>query len=386
MTPQELRDLVIGVRCVVLRYNPIRFPVGLLSSGRPDATSPVGVSGNYFRTVQRLRKTLRGIDCHILVADSAGINVWCAAGVCDFNEHKIADAVHATGLATVVSHRRLILPQLAAVGVDLARLRAESGFSGTWGPARLEDLPVLLRGDGRVAGAMRLVRFPLADRFHNAVGLFDVFLLLPLALLIFLGTGAAAFALLANALVIFPLFLGYPLFPCRYPANSALIWGLVVTAAVALGGLALAPGSATVWVSVGTTLLAALLVAIDMLGSTPFYKTTIAHWLATGDNRSLFQPLVLDRCTGCGACEAVCPKGIFSLGTADGRGRRAVANLDAECCECLACLKQCPREAIANVHGALFKDDIKSVPDVARLVLGEPQAPPHRAIAREEPE
>jgi ferredoxin len=302
------------------------------------------------------------------VADSAGINVWCAAGVCDFNEHKIADAVNATALAGVVGHRVLVLPQLAAVGIDLSRLKQESGFQGTWGPASLDDLPEYLRA-GRATPVMRQVEFPAADRIHNAIGMFNVFLILPLVCLLIWGAREALFVLTMNFVNIFGTFLLYPRLPFRYPANNSIAVGLVALGLALADGLVRGP--ATTW-DLGFRLASggfvSLMVAIDMLGSTPFYKTTMAHWFATGDNRSLFQPEVLECCTGCGCCETVCPKGIFSLARSGAERPRAVADLDRECCECLACVKQCPALAITNVHGTLFKDDIKSVPQLAQVL------------------
>ena len=163
----SLKDRLIGLRCILLRYNPIRHDICLLKSGNPDRNSPVLVSGNYFHTVKRLQKAVEGIDCYILVACSAGINAWCAAGVCDFNEHKIADAVHAMDLADIVSHRQLILPQLAAVGIDLKKLNEESGFRGIWGPASLFDIPQFLERGKKATKDMRIVKSKLDEALDS---------------------------------------------------------------------------------------------------------------------------------------------------------------------------------------------------------------------------
>ena len=93
-----------------------------------------------------------------------------------------------------------------------------------------------------------------------------------------------------------------------------------------------------------------------LIGSTPFYKTTIVRWLTTGDNRSLFQPALNGRCTSCGNCLEVCPKGLFERDEA----KKIVVRLERECCECLACARQCPCNAIDNV-GTGFKDDIRGL-------------------------
>lgn len=351
-----LTDKLIEIRCILLKYNPIRHAEGLYPIGNPGPDSPVFVSGNYFLAVKRLLRSLSGHDCWLLVADSAGINVWCAAGVCDFNEHKISDAVHSCDLTEKVSHRRLILPPLAAVGINLRILEKECGFHGEWGPVHAEDLPVWFAAGGQLSSEMSRSRFPLHERWINAVGVFFVFF--PLALLLGLGNRRRRhFALLANGWNIFGVFLAYPFLGARYPANRSLQVGAMGAVLLCLHAL-LNPLARPLLR--GRLLLGGLLnilVSIDMLGSTPFYKTTIGHWFSSGDNCSLFQPRVTDACTGCRACIAVCPKGILELNPDT---RRVQAVLERECMECLACLKQCPVDAFENC-GQGFKDDIKSV-------------------------
>ena len=48
--------------------------------GAPDADSPVLVTANYKMTVDLLRRELAGLNAWLLVLDTRGINVWCAAG------------------------------------------------------------------------------------------------------------------------------------------------------------------------------------------------------------------------------------------------------------------------------------------------------------------
>lgn len=366
----NLNDVITSVRCVLLRYNPIRHSVGIFSCGSPGPDSPVIVSGNYFHTVKRLMNILAGTDCHLLVADSAGINVWCAAGVGDFNEHKISDAVNSLGLHGIVKHRNLVLPQLAAVGVDLGELKKECGFSGVWGPCSMDDLPVFLTGgaNSRVSRGMRLARFSFSDRFFNAVGMFNAFLAIPLVLLFSGRRREAHFAGQMNFMVIFGTFLFLPGPKVVSPSTFALLTGLAATAARELlsfmrgGDTSRLPGL-TARILIG--LFTSFMVAVDMLGSTPWYKTTIARWISSLSMESLFQPEVNDDCTGCGACAEVCPKGVFTFekGPA-GKGRRAVAERGAGCCECMACVMQCPARAVKNCGSWPIKDDIKSVPDL----------------------
>jgi ferredoxin len=307
---------------------------------------------------------LESFDCHLLVADSAGINVWCAAGVCDFNEHKIADAVLSTDLATTVEHRRIILPPLAAAGIDLKKLKEECGFSGVWGPVHAEDIPAYIKAEYKTDKTMRLVRFSFKDRLINACGVFNVFLGIPF-LLGWKNPRRRHFLLALNFYNIFGNFLLYPHIPAKHPANKSLLLGLLSLPAIFLYSLAKPAHRKDLPFYIFSAILINFLVSVDMIGSTPFFKTTIAHWLKTGNNQSLFQPEVTDACTKCGICERICPKGIFKINK---EAKSITLDTKLECTECLACIKQCPHKAIRNQAGHSYKDDIKSIADLEQFM------------------
>jgi hypothetical protein len=90
---------------------------GLYGSGAPDAESPVMVTANYKLSFDALRSHLAGISAWILVVNTRGINVWCAAGKGTFSTQEVDYRVKAARLADIVTHRRLILPQLSATGL-----------------------------------------------------------------------------------------------------------------------------------------------------------------------------------------------------------------------------------------------------------------------------
>ncbi len=336
------------------RYNPFRAEVGLRRIGQPDEESPVLVSGNFEHTVEQLEEVLQGQNCRLLVADSAGINVWCAAGVGDFNENKIIDAVVATELDKQVRHRRLIVPPLAAVGIDCKRLTRETGFTVIWGPTHLDDLPEFLRQGGKRSEAMRLARFPWRDRWENAVGMIGVFLFPILLIRRFPRQIGWYFFSLLHAVC--GSLLLYDRLPPKYPANKTALLG-VAQALTLLLSHRLRRRDPYLVERLVIGAVVHFLIAIDMIGSTPFYKSTIHHWLTTGNNRSLFQPYINDSCIDCGRCIDVCPKGIFERRVG---GNSVRVRLERECCECLACVKQCPVQAIEN-QGEGCKDDIRSL-------------------------
>lgn len=137
---------------------------GLYGVGSPTDRSPVLVTANYKMTFDRLRRELPGVDTWILVLDTKGINVWCAAGKGTFGTEELVRRIAETNLKHVVSHRNLILPQLGAVGVAAHEVAKQSGFKVTYGPVRAEDLKAFLAAGMKATPQMRTVRFPLWDR------------------------------------------------------------------------------------------------------------------------------------------------------------------------------------------------------------------------------
>ena len=145
-----------------MRY---RIAPGLYAVGCPDSQAPVLVTANYKMSFDALRRQLKGRHLWILVLETQGINVWCAAGKGTFGTEELVRRICATGLERLVSHRRLILPQLGAVGVAAHEVRKQSGFQVIYGPVLAIDLPVLLDGgENAVTADMRRVAFPLGER------------------------------------------------------------------------------------------------------------------------------------------------------------------------------------------------------------------------------
>jgi hypothetical protein len=137
---------------------------GLYAVGNPDAESEVLVTANYKMSFDRLRSQLTGRNFWILVLDTRGINVWCAAGKGTFGTEELIRRLDAVRLTEVVSHRRLILPQLGAVGVSAHKVKQASDFRVIYGPVRAGDLPAFLDNGKKATPQMRQVNFPLLDR------------------------------------------------------------------------------------------------------------------------------------------------------------------------------------------------------------------------------
>jgi hypothetical protein len=136
---------------------------GLYRLGNPTPDSMVFVSANYTLSFDAVRSALEGNDCYILVLDTKGINVWCAAGKGTFGTDELVRRIAYTGLANVVRHRTLILPQLSAPGISAYEVKRRSGFAVEYGPVRASDLPEYLK-TRKATPEMRRVQFPLKDR------------------------------------------------------------------------------------------------------------------------------------------------------------------------------------------------------------------------------
>ncbi len=137
---------------------------GLYAVGQPDAGSEVLVTANYRMTFDLLRSSLGDLNAWILVLDTRGINVWCAAGKGVFGTEEMVQRVGSSNLESVVNHRRLIVPQLGAPGVAAHEVREKTGFTVMYGPVELKDIPAYIQNGRRATPAMRMKKFPFVGR------------------------------------------------------------------------------------------------------------------------------------------------------------------------------------------------------------------------------
>jgi hypothetical protein len=206
---------------------------GLYKIGKPGRDSPVLVTANYTLSFDALRSSLKDIDAYILVLNTYGINVWCAAGKGTFGTRELVRKIEETRLGDIVSHRRLILPQLGAPGVSAHEVKDKSGFHVKYGPVRAADIPLYLSQD-KLPAAARRVKFTLGDRLRLIpVELVQVLLpMLLLAVALFFTVGwipalAMAGAVLAGS-ALFPVLL--PWLPTKnFSTKGFMLGGLVAS-------------------------------------------------------------------------------------------------------------------------------------------------------------
>lgn len=330
------------LRDTLLRFLPHRSETGLLAIGEPGRCSPVLLTGNFALTVRRLQRALAGHHAWLLVADSKGINVWCAAGGGHLTHHQVISVIRTSGIAERVDHRRLVLPQLAATGVEAVRVQRATGFHCRWGPARLEDLPSCLDGEGPLAPELRELSFPLRDRLEMGVAWLPWLAPAPALIAALFGGWPAGLAVALACTLTPPLFLAaLPSLPLRGPTRWATAVGVTTLGVGLCLGLVALLGGATPAGLISAGILAAAALAtlgFEVGGTTPHLPSSF-NAMALHARAELR----VEACSGCGTCLQVCPTAAFELQGAPARSTMADPD---RCITCAACVVQCPHDAL----------------------------------------
>jgi len=241
-----------GVNRMNYTINP-----GLYAVGAPDNTTPVLVTANYKLTFDALRKELCGLSLWVLVLDTNGINVWCAAGKGTFGTEELVNRITKTKLSQVVANKTLILPQLGAPGVSAHEVSKHTGFRVVYGPVSAKDINAFINSGMKANEEMRTVKFSTYDRLvltpMELVGTFKISLMIFGALFLLNLVGIGPFG-----------FIDF------YAYVGALITGCVLTPVL----LPWVPGRAFAWKGWFLGLLWAI--AVNMLNGwteTPSYTS-----------------------------------------------------------------------------------------------------------------
>jgi len=257
---------------------------GLYRLGSPTPQSPVLVTCNFDLTVRRLTKALYGrVDAWVLVVDTAGINVWCAAGGGFFTAEKVVAAIKTSGLEQVVSHHSLILPQLAAPGVDGWKIRRLSGWGVHWGPVRAEDIPAYLEAGLKKTQQARTVTFPLADRLEMVtvtLAFYALMILLPVLVFwreLFWPVSASLLGLAYFYAV------AHPALPGKDGLEKAIPLSVIALAGFALFTLLTPPHPASFSFNWALGLVGlAVFSSAEMQGMSPKMRGEQANWMIEG--------------------------------------------------------------------------------------------------------
>ncbi len=140
-------------------------PSGLYAIGAPAKDDPVLVTANYKMSYDKVRSVLTGRNVWLLVLETYGINVWCAAGKGTFSTQELVlRRIGLSNLSKVVAHRRLIMPILAAPGVAAHEVKRQTGFSIRYAAIRAEDLPKYFDNDMMTTAQMKEQTFTFRER------------------------------------------------------------------------------------------------------------------------------------------------------------------------------------------------------------------------------
>jgi hypothetical protein len=271
-----------------INRNDYKVTPGLYCVGIPGEDSPVLVTANYKLSFDALRKELTSINAWILVLDTRGINVWCAAGKKTFSTQEVIRQVQLTGIAKLVKKKELILPQLSATGVCAIDVKKACGFKVVWGPVRAGDFKKFLASGKKATPEMRQVTFFFLERVVLIP--VEISLALKPLLWIFLGIfilsgiGPEIFSFSAawtrSFLVMAAFIIGIAAGAVAVPALLPWIPGTSFSAKGALAGLVAGVLTTLIYMdrATGAELVAAFLctvsvssyLAMNFTGTTPF--------------------------------------------------------------------------------------------------------------------
>ena len=332
---------------------PLPAKTGLVRIGNPDRSSPVLLTCNFHLTVQQVKKSLKGIDAYLLVANSRGINVWCSAAGGLLTNHDVISVLKTSGIEKLVQHRTVILPQLAATGIEPGIIQTKTGWRAVFGPVYIRDIREYLR-TGEKSRIMRQVRFDPAQRFQMAVAwafplsVILLLVVLPFRTQMFLPLISLVWGLSIVIFMSFPLYshwLNYKdrrarfiLFNFHQGGYLLIIWGLFLLGLVAYG-LLMGEFQWAFLLRWGiSSFVIILLLSLDLMGSTPLYKSSLQ------DDRLFSVALDQDKCCGAGFCQDVCPRGCFLI---DDERHVCMITQPEPCVRCGACIVQCSFDALS---------------------------------------
>jgi NAD-dependent dihydropyrimidine dehydrogenase PreA subunit len=254
-----------------------------------------------------------------------------------------------------VGHRKVILPQLAASGIETKKIQKKTGWEVIWGPVYAEDIQAFVENGLKKTKEMREVKFPLVQRLEMALMWSFPFSLIASLITIFiwpeilLPLNGFIWGLPFLVFASFPLYsrwlsrekksVGFSKYTVIFDFGRMplILFGIVILFLVGLSLLThtFTGTFALRWGFISFIII--LIISLDLMGSTPIYKSCL--------HEDRFLKIVLDeqRCQTAGFCEQVCPRNCYKVDA-----KRHVATLPRaeRCVQCGACVVQCPFDAL----------------------------------------
>ena len=160
---------------------PLAVRSGLYRIGSPTRDSPLLLTSNFYMTFKQVVKALQGQHCWLMVQDTEGWNVWCAADARIFSAEKAAALMRAYDVDNLLNGKTIIVPRLG--GRIAKRLSELTGWRVIKGPIEARDLPAFIEGGLVATRPMRNLRryysFPHRLRVGAVTALVAIFCDLP---------------------------------------------------------------------------------------------------------------------------------------------------------------------------------------------------------------
>jgi hypothetical protein len=147
-----------------IKRSAYRVKPGVYAIGEPDENAPMLVTANYKLTFDVVRRNMDGQNAWLMVIDTKGVNVWCAAGKGTFGTSEVSKRIKRFRIGRIIEHKTLILPQLSATGVAAFEVTKATGFKVVYGPVDSKDLPEFIEKGNTATRDMGTVKFGFAAR------------------------------------------------------------------------------------------------------------------------------------------------------------------------------------------------------------------------------
>jgi NAD-dependent dihydropyrimidine dehydrogenase PreA subunit len=347
----RLTELAKSCFFLVFRAAPYPTPPRLIRVGNPGRRAPVLVTTNYELTVRRVTRALAGVDCYLLVAPAGGMNVWCAAGDGRFSVDSIVAILKTSRVGELVDHRRLILPELCANGINMFEVRRRTGWTAVFGPARAEDVAEYLQ-HRKKSEAMVRVTFTHPERLEMAIAMWgSLSLRYTLFPALVFGWWVVPWFLSLVAVVSAVVSHGCFALPGKTFVQKAGVVSLALVAALGAGAAVGALSASVAAVLSGLSFFVAFLVGSAFPGYSPYWQCSYSKVFFGFPDLQL--SVVEEGCIGCKLCWEVCPVDCFAP-----TDRHTYALVNPDLCEgCMACVIQCPTDTIINEVAAHHREE-----------------------------
>ena len=340
----------------LMRMFPFPAKTGYQRVGNPDENSPVLLTCNFHLTILRLKKATKGLNYHLLIANSKGINVWCAATGDSLNNHSVISVIKTSGIEDKVNHKKVIMPQLAAPGVESKVILKNVGWKILWGPVDAKDIPEFFESNLEKTVEMKQVKFRLIQRIEMAI--MWIFLAAMVLMPIWgpLFKLEAAFLLGQICLIYFSALISFPIFERIFlkevekkkaflSLGNLLVFLInLVYAAIGVVLYVIIYQKDYSWILLRwciVSFLLVLLVNMELKGSSPTYKSD-SH-----ADKLFNVEIDLEKCKGTGICVDVCPRNCYVL---DSEQKKITMPHKKYCVQCGACIVQCPFDALYFIN------------------------------------